>query len=165
MIIGGIIVITVLFGGATIMESIIKVKEMADTLGISESTVKKYYLLFEEDGYYFDRNKQGNVMFSNYDISLFNKFIIKKNQPGITIKKAIKLVLKEIGFNDSINKDWKNEQLVEIIINQNQKILKMEEDMKRLEGKYDFLIENLKDNQDINVKRSHIGSKRLTFEF
>ncbi|WP_273123911.1 hypothetical protein [Bacillus weihaiensis] len=147
------------------MEPILKVKEMADTLGISESTVKKYYLLFEEDGYYFNRNIQGNVVFSNYDISLFNKFINMKNQPGMTIKKVLKLILGEIRFDDSLNKGNQNEQLVEMIINQNQKILKMEEDLKSLEGKYEFLIEYLKDNQDINVKRSHKGPKRLTFEF
>lgn len=146
------------------METIIKVKELANILGISESTVKKYYLLFEDRGYRFMRSTQGKVMFSDYDISLFQKLIKKKNEPGMTVQKTIDLLLREFGLNDSTNKGYQNEPWVDKITNLNQK-LKMEENMKRMEEKYDLLIESLKDNQDIKVKRSDIGSRRLTVEF
>lgn len=72
------------------MELILKVEDVAKVLGISSSTVKKYYLLFEEEGYQFKRNKDGHVLFTENDLELFKEFMILKNQKGMTVPKAIK---------------------------------------------------------------------------
>jgi DNA-binding transcriptional MerR regulator len=70
-----------------------KIDEMARTLDMSPSTVKKYYLLVEQHGYRFKRNQQGHVMFSEQDLQLFRKLIQMKNEPGITLPKAVEKVM------------------------------------------------------------------------
>jgi DNA-binding transcriptional regulator YhcF (GntR family) len=72
------------------------VNDIANMIGISPSTIKKYYLAIEERGYQFRRNLQGQVMFNEDDLDLFRKLIITKNQPGVTIKQAVEKVLADI---------------------------------------------------------------------
>jgi hypothetical protein len=72
------------------------VNDVASELGISPSTVKKYYLAIEEQGYRFRRNQQGNIMFGEHDINMFKGIIILKNQPGMSVKSAIEKVTADI---------------------------------------------------------------------
>lgn len=78
-----------------VMELLGKVEDVAKTIGVSPSTIKKYYLLFEEEGYTFKRNNEGHVLFTGHDIELLKKLISLKNQPNMTIKKAIQLIVAE----------------------------------------------------------------------
>ena len=52
------------------MELLEKVENVAKVLNISSSTLKKYYLLFEEEGYRFKRSAEGHVLFAPYDVEL-----------------------------------------------------------------------------------------------
>ncbi|MDM5197583.1 MerR family transcriptional regulator [Fictibacillus enclensis] len=73
------------------------VEEVAKTLDIKPSTVKKYYLLFEQEhDYIFERNNKGQLMFSKYDLEMFQKLIRLKNEPGNTLSKAVKLLASEL---------------------------------------------------------------------
>ena len=72
------------------MELILNVDAMAIAIGMSPSTIKKYYLAFEESGYQFKRNNDGHVLFSENDLELFKEFMILKNEKGMTVSKAIK---------------------------------------------------------------------------
>ncbi|SFF17436.1 MerR HTH family regulatory protein [Bacillus sp. OV194] len=83
------------------------VDEVADFLGVKSSTIKKYYLLFEQQhNHRFERSKQGRVMFSLTDIELFYKVIQLKNEPGITVAKAVAIAFKEMkeGTPDPLQK-------------------------------------------------------------
>jgi hypothetical protein len=71
-----------------------KVEGVAKIIGVAASTVKKYYLLFEQEGYKFKRSQDGHVLFSTHDVDLFKKLIILKNQPGMTVSKAVKEIVK-----------------------------------------------------------------------
>lgn len=83
------------------MELLETVANIARILNISQSTLKKYYLLFEEEGFCFKRSNEGNVLFIPHDVELFKKLIVMKNEPGMTIKKAIQQIVAEEGITAS----------------------------------------------------------------
>lgn len=70
-----------------------KINEVAAILGVTSSAVKKYYLLFEKNNYKFTRSKQGQLVFSEYEIELFRKLIQLKNEPGNTVEKSVEILL------------------------------------------------------------------------
>lgn len=78
------------------------VDDLAKQLNVSNSTIKKYYLLIEERGYLFQRNKQGHVTFSQNDFSLFKAVLEIKSQPKTTLNSAIDQALRVINENNSI---------------------------------------------------------------
>ena len=69
------------------------INEVSGMIGVSPSTVKKYYLLFEKNDYKFNRNTQGKLIFSEYEIELFRKLIHLKNEPGNTVEKSVEILL------------------------------------------------------------------------
>ncbi|GAB1779642.1 hypothetical protein PMEGAS67_51190 [Priestia megaterium] len=77
------------------MEFYEKVEGLARAIGVTTSTVKKYYLLFEEHGYNFKRNQQGQLLFSQDDINLFKELMLLKNEKGMTVPKAVKEIIKD----------------------------------------------------------------------
>lgn len=77
------------------MNSNFNVEEAAQMVGVKKSTIKKYYLLFEEEGYKFNRTTQGQLFFSSNDILLFKKLIELKNEPGMKVSNAIKILLEQ----------------------------------------------------------------------
>lgn len=79
------------------MEIMHKIDDIARIIGVAAPTVKKYYLLFERFGYRFKRSAQGQVIFSDFEINLFRKFIQLKNEKGVTVEMAAKAILREYG--------------------------------------------------------------------
>lgn len=73
-----------------------KIEDVSRELAISPSTVKKYYLLIEQYGYRFRRTQQGQVIFSDNDVQLFKKLILLKNEPGMTLQKAVEKIMSSI---------------------------------------------------------------------
>ena len=69
-----------------------KVESVAKLIGVSPSTLKKYYTMFEQVGYQFKRNNEGHILFSNYEIDLLKELIVLKNQPGMTLPNAVKQI-------------------------------------------------------------------------
>ncbi len=78
-----------------------KVEGVAKLIGVSPSTVKKYYAMFEQEGYSFKRNNEGHILFSNYEIDLLKELIVLKNQPGMTLPNAVKQIV-EMGGMTSV---------------------------------------------------------------
>lgn len=78
-----------------------KVDGVARILGVAPSTVKKYYLLFEQEGYRFKRSQEGHVLFSNHDIILLKDLIFLKNAPGMTVPLAVKRIVDDEGITDA----------------------------------------------------------------
>lgn len=85
------------------MNNSYSVEEVAQIIGVKASTIKKYYLLLEGRGrsYYFKRNNQGRLNFSNDDIDLFKRLISLKNKPESNLSKAADEILKEKGLRSS----------------------------------------------------------------
>lgn len=78
------------------MSIYVRIEEAAQAIGLSPSTIKKYYLLIEEQGYRFKRNNQGQLIFSQQDIEMFQKIVILKNEPGMSVQKAVQKVVTSI---------------------------------------------------------------------
>lgn len=77
------------------MDVFLKVDDVSDILGIASTTVKKYYTLFEKEGYRLKRSNQGHVLFSEFDIDLLKELIDIKNQSGMKLEKAVKQLIVE----------------------------------------------------------------------
>ena len=82
------------------MEFYEKVDGLARVIGVTSSTAKKYYLLFEEHGYNFKRNQQGQLLFSQDDINLFKELMVLKNEKDMTVSKAVKEIVKDKVITD-----------------------------------------------------------------
>lgn len=125
----------------------IRIEDVSDILGMSSSTVKKYYLLIEEHGYRFKRSQEGHVLFSESDIQLFKKLIEVKNQKGMTLPKAVKRVISSMTdvtvMTDEIMTDTTDitaitvmtediGQIKEIMLKQNQMLMSQQEQINSL---------------------------------
>ena len=84
----------------TDMEVYESVESVAKMFGLSPSTVKKYYGLFEKAGYRYKRNNQGSIIFDSYEIDMFKDLIFLKNQPGMTVSKAVREIVQREGMSD-----------------------------------------------------------------
>ncbi|WP_170958677.1 DUF3967 domain-containing protein [Bacillus wiedmannii] len=125
----------------------VRTDDAAEALGMSPSTVKKYYLLVEQHGYRFKRSQEGHVLFTENDIQLFKKLIQVKNQKGMTLPKAVEQVISSItdvtvitdevmtsttditsitGMTEDIS------QIKEIILKQNQMLMAQQEQINSL---------------------------------
>jgi DNA-binding transcriptional MerR regulator len=84
-----------------VMDVFEKIDSVAKIIGVAPSTVKKYYLMFEEEGYRFKRSYEGHILFSGHDVELLKELIILKNQSGMTVKKAVKQIVKDEVITDT----------------------------------------------------------------
>jgi len=71
------------------MELQYRLSDLAEELGLKETTVRKYFKLIEKRGYYFHRDPVGYLVFSQDDVNLFKEIIQKKNHPDNTLEEAI----------------------------------------------------------------------------
>ena len=78
------------------MSLYVKIDEAAQMVGLSTSTIKKYYLMIEEKGYRFNRSSQGQLIFSEVDIEMFKRIIVLKNEPEMSVQKAVDHVVTSI---------------------------------------------------------------------
>lgn len=136
----------------------INVDTLAEQLNLSSSTVKKYYLLIEENGYSFKRSNQGHVMFSEDDYKLFKKIIEIKGQPKMTLAKAIDKVIGVITDTTAItpynNEDMtvmtqKIKELHDLTVEQSQLITQQNQQIRELvqeNRKSRYLLEDTKKN-------------------
>lgn len=67
--------------------------DVAQNLGIKESTLRKYCLLMEEENYKFYKNEHGMRGFYDKDLIMLRKLITLKSSPDITLKQAVKSLL------------------------------------------------------------------------
>lgn len=69
------------------------VESAAKLLNLNENTFTRYYLDFEDMGYTFKRSQDNKLLFSESDLELFREFLVLKNQPRMTKKKAIEQLI------------------------------------------------------------------------
>ncbi|MDZ5784607.1 hypothetical protein [Marinococcus luteus] len=87
-----------------------RMPDLADKLGIKESTARKYYLLIEKNGHHFRRNQQGHILFSEEDAKLFSRIIELKNQPDMTVQDAVNSVINIMNGENGPYKPHADEQ-------------------------------------------------------
>lgn len=154
----------------------IGVEALSNHLNMSESTVKKHYLMVEEHGYKFMRTDQGRVMFSPEDYKLFKKILEFRKQPKTTINDAIikALNIDKENLPSVLDQDILLEILKEvkeakeiiqeqekIITKQNEQIINLSsnnnENIKLLEDSNNSLKKELSDwNKDISLLKEEI---------
>jgi DNA-binding transcriptional MerR regulator len=149
-------------------------KHVADNLGISTSTLRKWSLLLEhEDGgnYQFERNDKNERMFFDYDILALRHLMKLTQEDGVTLQNAVKSVgssarsRREISGDvaislkqDRTNHDNKLDQLLMIVESQGEQLDKLERFNRELLGKLDDQNKNIgefvtkTDQQIMNLK-------------
>ncbi len=136
-------------------------KQVADNLGISTSTLRKWSLLLEhEDGgnYQFERNEKNERMFFDYDILALRHLMKLTQEEGITLQNAVKSVGKSARSRKDIVNDGpiklrpeKNDhndklnRLLMIVENQGEQLDKLERFNRELLGKLDDQNKNIGD--------------------
>ena len=150
------------------MEFYEKVDGLARAIGVTTSTAKKYYLLFEEHGYNFKRNQQGQLLFSQDDINLFKELMLLKNEKGMTVPKAVKEIVKgkvitnttditditvttediTVITNQVTTVMTELEELKKLVKNQNEIIEKQQEDFKKQFLKQESYIKDSLEQRD-----------------
>lgn len=91
-------------------QAIYSSKDLASSLKIQESTLRKYCLLLEEEGYKFHKNEHGHRGYYDSDIIVIRKILELKNNSDITLKQATKSVLAWKNGNDITDVDTKQER-------------------------------------------------------
>jgi len=81
--------------------------DVADVLQIQESTLRKYCLLLEKQGYEFLKNEQGHRAFFDNDLIVLKKMIKLKNDADMTLEEAVKSVVAWKNGNDIALSDTK----------------------------------------------------------
>jgi hypothetical protein len=67
--------------------------DVAVLLKIQESTLRKYCLLLEEQGYKFLKNDQGHRSFFDKDVIVLRKITEIKKHPDMTLKQSVSAVI------------------------------------------------------------------------
>lgn len=140
---------------------------VAKMLGVSSSTVKKYYLLMEENNYHFKRNIKGRVIFTDDDSKLFQRLIILKNEPGKTLKIAVVQLIQEVGAqlqqNENVSKQESNLIERDLLFLQLLRDTKQEllTAIKELDRSNEERIEELEETIDQRLKRVYKDLKSL----
>lgn len=77
-------------------QSIYVSKDVATMLKIQESTLRKYCIMLEEQGYHFHKNEHGHRGFMDNDVITLRKLIEIKSHPDMTLKQACEAIMKKI---------------------------------------------------------------------
>lgn len=75
------------------IQAVYSSSDIAVTLKIQESTVRKYCLILEKNGYEFLKNENGHRAFFDADSIVLKKFIELKNGSDMTLEQAAKSVV------------------------------------------------------------------------
>lgn len=124
-----------------------RLTDLADALGVKESTAKKYYLLIEREGYNFTREKNNHISFQESEVNMLKKMMELKSQPGTTLQDAVEEVVSmmksthpdhnshNLSKHNSYNPD-EIKELKELIIQQSEMLKEQQQAIQRLESKF-----------------------------
>lgn len=68
-------------------------KEVAETLGIANSTLRKWCKLLEDGGYHFVRDQQERRAFTEHDVLMLRSFYELTQDKGVALDSAVNLVV------------------------------------------------------------------------
>lgn len=93
-------------------QSVYGSSDIADTLKIQESTLRKYCLLLEKSGYEFLKNEHGHRAFFDHDVIVLRKMIGLKSGADMTLEEAAKSVIAWKNGNDIAVRDTEEKRYI-----------------------------------------------------
>lgn len=135
-------------------------KEIAETLGIANSTLRKWCKLLEDGGYRFARDQQERRAFTEHDVLMLRSFYELTQEKGVALDSAVNLVIarfqreatQDVAPSDTRKKsrdDERYEQIVKQLENQEQfnKLL-----LERLEKQQEYIEEAIKKRDETLIQ-------------
>ncbi|MEK1833411.1 DUF3967 domain-containing protein [Priestia megaterium] len=105
-------------------------------------------MLFEEQGYNFKRNQQGQLLFSQDDINLFKELIVLKNGKGMTVLKAVKELIKDKVITDITDINPENTDITVITKQVTTVMTELNELKKLVQDQHEMIQKQQKDFQE-----------------
>lgn len=93
-------------------QSVYGSSDIADTLKIQESTLRKYCLLLEKVGYEFLKNEHGHRAFFDHDVIVLRKMISLKSSADMSLEEAAKSVVAWKNGNDITVSDTEEKRYI-----------------------------------------------------
>lgn len=90
-------------------------EDVAAVLKIQSSTLRKYALLLENNGYTFKKNAHGHRWFSDTDMSALRKFITFKDSGGMTLDESAAAVFLWSKGGDIAPQDTQGEAIQDVV--------------------------------------------------
>lgn len=75
-------------------------KEFAQIVGLAESTIRKYAIEFQKQGYQFEIGRNKSRIYKNEHVVMFNRLKQALNQPDVSLETAVNSVLSMVSEDD-----------------------------------------------------------------
>lgn len=94
------------------VQAVYSSSDVAGTLKLQESTLRKYSLILEKNGYEFLKNEHGHRAFFDHDIIVLKKFIELKSGSDITLEQSAKAVVAWKNGTDIAERDTEENRYI-----------------------------------------------------
>jgi Protein of unknown function (DUF3967) len=128
--------------------------EVASTLKIGSSTLRKYSLALEEQGYTFDRGVNNSRIFYQKDVAMIQRIMNAMTKKNITLEQAVKLGIASV-IEDTVATDVIDKQ------DESSRDVAMSERLERLEKINLELVKRLEEQQRILLERDAKRDEQL----
>lgn len=140
-------------------------KEIADHLGIADSTVRKYCLTLQEHGYNFRRNEFQKREFTEHDVIALRKFKDLTKDGAMSLEDAAIAVVTGYNRNTSnaitVPDTKKNDRYDERLVEMERKIEDLTEMMNRQLQFNEALMKQMDEQQRLLMERLEVSDHRL----
>lgn len=96
-------------------EKYLSSKQIADSLNINDSTLRKYAQTLERNGHEFTKNNQNHRQFKESDLNIIEKTLSTSKEKGITLEKAAKEVV-DSQKNNQLNTEKASQNMTEKVV-------------------------------------------------
>ncbi|MGG0592520.1 DUF3967 domain-containing protein [Priestia megaterium] len=125
--------------------------EVAKVIGIGNSTVRKYAIALEEQGYEFQRGINNSRVFYNKDILMMQRLITIMNKKSTTLEQAVKLAVSTV-----------EEDTITTPVTDKEHDITVVERLERLEQINVKLVQQLQEQQRMLFERDQRRDEQLT---
>lgn len=129
--------------------------EVAKVIGMGNSTVRKYSIALEEQGYVFQRGINNSRVFYNKDILMLQRIMNIMNKKNMTLEQAVKLAVSSVDEDDRTTP-------VTVETTDNNNSVTVLERLERLEQINIKLVQKLEEQQRIISERDRKRDEQLT---
>lgn len=138
-------------------ENVFTSREVADTLGVVTSSLRRYSIALEAEGYHIIRNLRDRRVYTESNVISLRKLKELTNS-GVSVENAAKVICgserksKDKVKNNEITPTAVPEELIKQIEQLKNHFVKQEEDRKVTNQKLDLVAKELSDMKEINRK-------------
>ncbi|MES9761735.1 DUF3967 domain-containing protein [Priestia megaterium] len=125
--------------------------EVAKVIGIGNSTVRKYAIALEEQGYEFQRGINNSRVFYNKDILMLQRLMTIMNKKSTTLEQAVKLAVSTV-----------EEDIITTPVTDKEHDITVVERLERLEQINVKLVQQLQEQQRMLFERDSKRDEQLT---